>query len=65
MWMTNGKRFDVRLAQFAQILGLTCQLDIPKKRHSGRVMMPRCHTPVLKSRTESSIRVPRMFKSHA
>jgi hypothetical protein len=25
----------------------------------------RCHTPVLKSRTEASIRVPRMFKSHA
>jgi hypothetical protein len=24
-----------------------------------------CHTPVVKSRTESSIRVPRMFKSHA
>jgi hypothetical protein len=23
-----------------------------------------CHTPVLKSRTEASIRVPRMFKSH-
>jgi hypothetical protein len=24
-----------------------------------------CHTPVPKSRTEASIRVPRMFKSHA
>jgi hypothetical protein len=24
-----------------------------------------CHTPVLKSRTEASICVPRMFKSHA
>jgi hypothetical protein len=24
-----------------------------------------CHTPVLTSRTEASIRVPRMFKSHA
>jgi hypothetical protein len=24
----------------------------------------RCHTPVLKSRTEASIRKPRMFKSH-
>jgi hypothetical protein len=24
-----------------------------------------CHTPVLKSRTEASIHVPRMFKSHA
>jgi hypothetical protein len=25
----------VRLAQFAQILGLSSQLDIPKKLHSG------------------------------
>jgi hypothetical protein len=41
MWMTNGKRFHVKLAQFAQILGLSSQLDIPKKLHSGRVMMPR------------------------
>jgi hypothetical protein len=24
-----------------------------------------CHTPVLRNRTEASIRVPRMFKSHA
>jgi hypothetical protein len=41
MWMTNGRRFHVRLAQFAQILGLSSQLDISKKLHSGRVMMPR------------------------
>jgi hypothetical protein len=41
MWMTNDRRFHVRLAQFAQILGLSSQLDIPKKLHSGRVMMPR------------------------
>jgi hypothetical protein len=39
MWMTNGRRFHVKLAQFAQILGLSSQLDIPKKLHSGRVMM--------------------------
>jgi hypothetical protein len=25
----------------------------------------RCHTPVLRNRTEASIRVPRTFKSHA
>jgi hypothetical protein len=25
----------------------------------------KCHTPVLRNRTEASIRVPRMFKSHA
>jgi hypothetical protein len=41
MWMTNGRRFHVKLTQFAQILGLSSQLDIPKKLHSGRVMMPR------------------------
>jgi hypothetical protein len=39
--MTNGRRFHVKLAQFAQILGLSSQLDIPKKLHSGWVMMPR------------------------
>jgi hypothetical protein len=41
MWMTNGRRFHVKLAQFAQILGLSYQLDIPKKLQSERVMMPR------------------------
>jgi hypothetical protein len=41
MWMTNGRRFYVKLAQFAQILGLSYQLDIPKKLQSERVMMPR------------------------
>jgi hypothetical protein len=41
MWMTNDRRFHVKLAQFAQILGLSSQLDIPKKLHSGWVMMPR------------------------
>jgi hypothetical protein len=41
MWMTNGRRFHVKLAQFAQILGLSSQLDIPKKLHSERVIMPR------------------------
>jgi hypothetical protein len=46
MWMTNGKRFHVKLAQFAQILGLSSQLDIPKKLHSGQVMMPREMTPM-------------------
>jgi hypothetical protein len=46
MWMTNGRRFHIKLAQFAQILGLSSQLDIPKKLHSGRVMMPREMTPM-------------------
>jgi hypothetical protein len=44
--MTNDRRFHVRLAQFAQILGLSSQLDIPKKLHSGRVIMPREMTHV-------------------
>jgi hypothetical protein len=43
MWMTNGKRFHVKLAQ---ILGLSSQLDIPKKLHSRWVMMPTEMTPM-------------------
>jgi hypothetical protein len=43
MWMTNGRRFYVKLAQ---ILRLSSQLDIPKKLHSGWVMMPREMTPM-------------------
>jgi hypothetical protein len=39
--MTNGRMFHVKLAQFAYILVLSSQLDIPKKLHSGRVIMPR------------------------
>jgi hypothetical protein len=46
MWMTNGRRFHVKLAQFAHILGLSSRLDIPKKLHSGWVMMPREMTPM-------------------
>jgi hypothetical protein len=46
MWMTNGRRFHMKLDQFAQILGLSSQLDIPKKLYSGRVMMPREMTPM-------------------
>jgi hypothetical protein len=41
MWMTIGRRFNINLTQFAQILGLSSQLNIPKKLHSGRVIMPR------------------------
>jgi hypothetical protein len=43
MWMTNGRRFYVKLDQ---ILRLSSQLDIPKKLHSGWVMMPREMTPM-------------------
>jgi hypothetical protein len=46
MWMTNGRRFNVKLSQFAQILALSSQLDIPKKLHSEWVMMPREVTPM-------------------
>jgi hypothetical protein len=46
MWMTNGRRFHVKLSQFAQILRLSSQLDIPKKLHPGRVMMPREMSPM-------------------
>jgi hypothetical protein len=46
MRMTSGRRFHVKLAQFAQILGLSSQLDIPKKHHSGWVMMLREMTPM-------------------
>jgi hypothetical protein len=46
MWMTNGRRFHIKLTQFAQILGLSSQLDISKKLHSRRVMMPREMTPM-------------------
>jgi hypothetical protein len=46
MWMTNGRRFHVKLAQFAQILGLSSQLDIPKKLHFGWVIIPREMTPM-------------------
>jgi hypothetical protein len=46
MWMTNGRRFHVQLTRFAQILGLSSHLNIPKKLHSGRVMMPREMTPL-------------------
>jgi hypothetical protein len=46
MWITNDKRFHVKLAQFTHILELSSQLDIPKKLHSGRVMMHSEMTPM-------------------
>jgi hypothetical protein len=46
MWMTNGRRIYVKLSPFAQILGLSSRLDIPKKIHSERVMMLREMTPM-------------------
>jgi hypothetical protein len=46
MWMTNGRRLHVKLARFVQILGLSSQLDIPKKLHFGWVMMTKEMTPM-------------------
>jgi hypothetical protein len=46
MWMTNGRRFSIKLSQFAEILGLSEHLAIPKKLHTGRVMAPREMTPM-------------------
>jgi hypothetical protein len=46
MWMTNGRRFHIKLTQFAEFLGLSAHLDIPKKLHTERVMAPREMTPM-------------------
>jgi hypothetical protein len=46
MWMTNGRRFHIRLTDFAELLGLSSHLDIPKKLHTGRVMALREMTPM-------------------
>jgi hypothetical protein len=58
MWMTNGRRFHIKLTQFAHILGLSSQLDIPKKLHSRRVMVPREMTPIYIPR--SDFRAPKV-----
>jgi hypothetical protein len=34
-WMTNGKRFAIKLTQFAEILGISARIDNPKKLHTG------------------------------
>jgi hypothetical protein len=46
MWMTNGKRFSIKLSQFVEILGLSDHLAIPKKLCTKRVMAPREMTPM-------------------
>jgi hypothetical protein len=45
-WMTNGRRFSIKLSQFVEILGLSAHLAIPKKLHTGRVMAPWEMTPM-------------------
>jgi hypothetical protein len=44
--MTGGRRFNIKLTQFADILGLSSHLEIPKKLHIGWVMVPREMTPM-------------------
>jgi hypothetical protein len=46
MWMTNGRRFNIKLIQFAELIGLPSHLDIPKKLHAGRVMALREMAPM-------------------
>jgi hypothetical protein len=43
--MTNDRMFNIKLTQFAELLGLSSHLDIPKKLHTGRVMALREMTP--------------------
>jgi hypothetical protein len=33
MWMTDGRRFLIKLSQFVKILGLSSHLNNPKKLH--------------------------------
>jgi hypothetical protein len=35
MWITNGRRFSIKLTQFAELLGLSSHLNNPKKLHTG------------------------------
>jgi hypothetical protein len=58
MWMTNGRRFSIKLTQFAEILGLSSHLDNPKKIHTGRVMHTREMTPMYDP--DSDFRAPKI-----
>jgi hypothetical protein len=58
MWMTNGQRFNIKLTQFAEILGLSSHLDNPKKFHIGRVMTTREMTPMYDP--DSEFRAPKI-----
>jgi hypothetical protein len=46
MWLTNGRRFSIKLSQFAEILGLSDHLTFPKKLYTERVMAPREMAPM-------------------
>jgi hypothetical protein len=41
MWITNGQRFNIKFTQFVELLGLSSQLDNPKKLHTRQVMSTR------------------------
>jgi hypothetical protein len=57
-WMTNGRRFHIKLTQFVELLGLFSHLDIPKKLHTERVMAPR--EMILMYITNSRFHAPRV-----
>jgi hypothetical protein len=38
MWMTSGRRFNIKLTQFVELLGLSYHLNNPKKLHTGSVI---------------------------
>jgi hypothetical protein len=60
MWMTNGRRFSIKLTQFAEILGLSSHLDNPKKLHTRKVMTTREMAPMYDPNSE--FRAPKVEK---
>jgi hypothetical protein len=58
MWMTNGRRFNIRLTNFAKLLGLSSHLDILRKLNTGRVMALSEMTPIYI--LNSGFRAPRI-----
>jgi hypothetical protein len=41
MWMTDGRRFSIKLSKFVDILGLSSHINNPKKLHTERLMSTR------------------------
>jgi hypothetical protein len=58
MWMANGRRFNIKLTQFVELLRLSFHLDIPKKLHTGRVMSTLEMAPMYVQ--DSGFRAPRI-----
>jgi hypothetical protein len=46
MSMADGRRFNIKLSQFVEILGMSSHIDNPKKRHSRHVMTIREMAPL-------------------